>query len=139
MTSKEKVATSSDDLDKSHDKIKSTSFKSQHSLEKRQKESSRIRTKFPDRIPVIVEKHEKSAMQDLDKKKFLVPEDLTLGQFMYVLRKRVKMDSKQAIYLFVNGGLIPVNTLLIDIYEKNKDIDNFLYCTISLEDTFGSI
>lgn len=37
--------------------------------EKRQAEAARIRDKYPDRIPVIVEKAEKSDIPDIDKKK----------------------------------------------------------------------
>merc|ERR1711938_123213 len=44
--------------------------------------------KHPDRIPVIVEKRPRDATLPLiDKKKFLVPADLTVGQFVYVIRK----------------------------------------------------
>ncbi|AQK76475.1 Autophagy-related protein 8c [Zea mays] len=35
---------------------KTSSFKLEHPLEKRQSEANRIREKYPDRIPVIVEK-----------------------------------------------------------------------------------
>ena len=40
-----------------------------HPSEKRQAEAARIRDKYPDRIPVIVEKAEKSDIPDIDKKK----------------------------------------------------------------------
>ena len=40
-----------------------------HPPEKRQAEAARIRDKYPDRIPVIVEKAEKSDIPDIDKKK----------------------------------------------------------------------
>jgi len=47
-----------------------------------------IRAKHPDRIPVIVDKRAgDSSLPEIDKKKFLVPSDLTVGQFMYVIRK----------------------------------------------------
>lgn len=46
----------------------------------RRAESERIRTKYPDRVPVICEKSEKSNVQDIDKKKYLVPADLTCGK-----------------------------------------------------------
>jgi len=36
--------------------------------EKRQSEADRIREKYPDRIPVIVEKAERSDIPDIDKK-----------------------------------------------------------------------
>jgi GABA(A) receptor-associated protein len=49
--------------------------------------TARIRAKYPDRIPVICEKALKSNLEDIDKKKYLVPSDLTVGQFVYVIRK----------------------------------------------------
>jgi len=48
---------------------KSPSFKSQHPFDKRKAEAQRIRMKYPDRIPVISEKAEKSDIPDIDKKK----------------------------------------------------------------------
>jgi GABA(A) receptor-associated protein len=60
-------------------------------LEDRLAESDRIRAKYPDRVPCIVEKAEKSDIAAIDKKKFLVPSDLTVGQFVYVIRKRIKL------------------------------------------------
>lgn len=38
-------------------------FKAEHTLEQRRAESDRIRDKYPDRIPVICEKVEKSKVQ----------------------------------------------------------------------------
>lgn len=40
-----------------------TSFKNSYSLEERKLESDRIRSKYPDRIPVICEKIAKSYVQ----------------------------------------------------------------------------
>ncbi len=51
-------------------------------MEKRRAEAARIRAKYPDRIPVICEKNDKSDITDIDKKKYLVPADLTVGQFV---------------------------------------------------------
>jgi GABA(A) receptor-associated protein len=66
-------------------------FKDLHDKEDRISESTRIRAKYPDRVPCIVEKAEKSDIPTIDKKKFLVPSDLTIGQFVYVIRKRIKL------------------------------------------------
>ncbi|KAK9273934.1 hypothetical protein L1049_018746 [Liquidambar formosana] len=54
-------------------------FKQEHEFEKRRAEAGRIRDKYPDRIPVIVEKAERSDIPNIDKKKYLVPADLTGG------------------------------------------------------------
>ena len=67
-----------------------SNFKKSKSENERITESSKIIERYPDRIPIIVEKNKKSKIKDIDKNKFLVPNDMTLGQFMYVVRKRIK-------------------------------------------------
>uniref|UniRef100_A0A453D086 Autophagy-related protein n=6 Tax=Pooideae TaxID=147368 RepID=A0A453D086_AEGTS len=114
-----------------------SSFKLEHPLERRQAEANRIREKYSDRIPVIVEKAGKSDIPDIDKKKYLVPADLTVGQFVYVVRKRIKLSAEKAIFIFVKNTLPPTAALMSAIYEENKDEDGFLYMTYSGENTFG--
>lgn len=82
---------------------------------------------FQDRIPVIVEKADKSDIPDIDKKKYLVPTDLTVGQFVHVIRKRIKLTPEKAIFIFVNNVLPPTAALMSTIYEEQKDEDGFLY------------
>ncbi|KAG0469814.1 hypothetical protein HPP92_016514 [Vanilla planifolia] len=115
-----------------------TCFKLEHPLERRQAEAARIREKYPDRIPVIVEKAERSDIPDIDKKKYLVPADLTVGQFVYVVRKRIKLSAEKAIFIFVKNTLPPTAAMMSAIYEENKDEDGFLYMTYSGENTFGN-
>jgi hypothetical protein len=62
----------------------------------------------PQTRKVIVEKAEKSDIPDLDKKKYLVPADLTVGQFVYVIRKRIKLSPEKAIFVFVNNVLVRI-------------------------------
>jgi len=104
----------------------------------RKAEADAVREKHPDRIPVncrkylwnvtreaiffeqvIVEKVASSRIADLDRKKFLVPSDLTgkfykfiyyklfnfllVAQFMHVLRQRIQLDATESIFLMVNG------------------------------------
>ncbi|KAG4985690.1 hypothetical protein JHK86_033381 [Glycine max] len=107
--------------------------------ERRQAEASRIREKYPDRIPVIVERAEKSDVPEIDKKKYLVPADLTVGQFVYVVRKRIKLSPEKAIFIFVKNILPPTAAMMSAIYEENKDEDGFLYMTYSGENTFGLV
>ena len=116
---------------------RSRSFKDEHPLEKRHAESSRIRDKYPDRIPVIVEKADKSDIPDIDKKKYLVPSDLTVGHFSYVIRKRIKISPEKAIFMFVKNVLPPTAALMADVYDEHRDVDGFLYMTFSGENTFG--
>ncbi|XP_062077696.1 autophagy-related protein 8C isoform X1 [Humulus lupulus] len=69
--------------------------------------------------------------------RYLVPADLTVGQFVYVVRKRIKLSAEKAIFIFVKNILPPTAAMMSAIYEENKDEDGFLYMTYSGENTFG--
>jgi GABA(A) receptor-associated protein len=114
-----------------------SAFKRAHSLEKRKNESSRMTEKYPCRVPVIVEKHVDADLPDIDKKKYLVPTDLTIGQFIHVIRKRIKLTPEKAIFIFVNNLLPPTSALMSTIYESQKDEDGFLYISYNGENVFG--
>jgi GABA(A) receptor-associated protein len=78
-----------------------------------------------------------SFFKDIDKKKYLVPADLTCGQFLYVIRKRLKLAPEKAIFLFVDGKIPPTTAMLNSIYEQHQDKDGFLYMSYSDENVFG--
>ena len=80
-----------------------------------------------ERIPIICEKCDKKniSVPTLDKTKYLVPFDLTVGQFMFVLRKRMKLSPEQAIFLFVDGIIPSSNALVQDLYH-----DQVLECVV---------
>ncbi|KAL9255094.1 Autophagy-related protein [Drosera capensis] len=113
-------------------------FKLDFPFETRKAESARIKEKFPERIPTIVERAERTDIPDIDKKKYLVSSDWTVGQFVYVVRKRVKLSAEKAVFIFVKNTLPPTGALLSAVYEEHKDEDGFLYMTYSGENTFGS-
>lgn len=60
----------------------------------------------------------------IDKKKYLVPADLTVGQFVYVIRKRIKLSPEKAIFIFVNEILPPTagksSTLVLFKADNNN-------------------
>lgn len=90
-------------------------------------------------MPVICEKVENSDIPAIDKHKYLVPGDLSVGQFVYVIRKRIKLPSEKAIFIFVNDILPPTAALISTIYDEHKDPDGFLYVLYSGENTFGRL
>jgi hypothetical protein len=54
---------------------------------------------------------------------FFVPyilQDLTVGQFVYVIRKRIKLAPEKAIFIFVDETLPPTAALMSAIYEEHK-------------------
>ena len=118
---------------------KKNSFKNKYTFPKRLEESTRIRAKFPDRVPVIVEKSgtANNDLPPLKKQKYLVPYDITSGQFMFIIRKRIQLEPHAALFMFIGNELSQSAELFGNLYENKKDEDGFLYITYSGENTFG--
>ena len=112
-------------------------FKNKNSFEKRYEESLKVIEKYPDRIPIIVQKDNKSDIQDIDKYKYLVPKNMSISQFSFIIRKRIKLDPSQAIFITINNTLPSSYQTLSEIYDGNKDEDGFLYIFYTGENTFG--
>lgn len=115
-------------------------FKVMHKFENRFEESQRVLNKYPDKIPVIVEKSDNSTndFPEIDKHKWLIREDLTIGQFLLTIRRRIKLNENQALFLFVGQKYIPSNSdKMKSVYEKYKDKDGFLYISYSEEQCYG--
>ena len=108
--------------------------------EQRRKECDKIRNQFPEKIPIICEKDPKSNIKDIDKTKYLVPNDLTVSQFSMMIRKRIEIPQEAAFYLLVNGkNSLTGDALLSETYEKYKDPqDGFLYIAYASELTWGN-
>lgn len=115
-------------------------FKKDNDFEKRRREATKIKTKYPDRIPIICEQSLSSTqIPSLDKTKFLVPRDLSVGQFLFVIRRRIQLSPEKALYLFVGRKIMAPTSEIIDgLYERYRDPDGFLYMTYSGENCFGS-
>lgn len=116
---------------------KAVSFKESHPFDKRVAESRRIREKFPGRVPIVVELGAKSELPPIDKSKFLVPGDLTVGQFIYIIRKRLILPPDQAMFIFCGNTLPMTSQLMRELYYQHYDDDGFLYITYTGESTFG--
>jgi len=109
-------------------------FKDKYSLEERKEESLKIIRKHQRRIPIIVKP---GPGMVLDKYKYIVPKELTMGQFIYVLRKRMQLPPEKAIFIFIDGTLPLTSAFIESIYNKHMEEDGFLYFHLCGENTFG--
>ena len=116
-------------------------FKSQFSFEDRIKTFEKLIQKFPDRIPVICEpsNNPNIDISHYEKTKYLVPQNITIGEFLLTIRNQLKLNSEEAIFLFINNTLPSITKSMGEIYNKFKDADGFLYLIFSGENTFGFI
>lgn len=105
----------------------------------RQQEVANIRNKFPNKIPVVVERYAKeTTLPVLDKTKFLVPQELTMSQFVTILRNRMQLQSTMSFYLLVNNrSLVSLSRPLSEVYRECRDDDGFLYVTYASQEVFG--
>lgn len=117
------------------------SFKQRKSFATRKEEVAGIRAKFPNKVPVIVERYYKEqSLPILDKTKFLVPEELTMSQFSTIIRNRMSLNENQAFYLIINNKSISsMSVSLAEVYRDDKDEDGFLYMTYASQEMFGSL
>ena len=99
-------------------------------------ESKKILKKYPDKIPLIIEKSN-NCIYNIDKNKYLVPKDIKMQQLLFIIRKRLKIKDSEAIFIYINDRLQPSNSYISEIYDNNKDEDGFLYINYSTENTFG--
>eukprot|EP00842_Homolaphlyctis_polyrhiza_P006044 jgi/Hompol1/6440/HPOL_003535-RA len=74
----------------------------------------------------------------MEKKKFLCPGDITVGQFQSVIRKRLELDPEKGLFLTVAEKFLPPSSsLLSQVYAEHKDADGFLYVVYATESVFG--
>lgn len=116
-------------------------FKLKYSLEHRRKESNRILNIHKDKVPVIISKASKICpISILDRNKFIVPNDLTVAQFLFVIRKHLpELKPHEGLFLYLEStNDIPATSDSMKIvYDKYVHEDGFLYIKISGESIFG--
>ena len=113
-------------------------FKQEISEAERIKQSEEIIKKYPESIPLIVEKHPNSRLMPLSQKKFLMTSSLRAYHLTLLIRKKMSLNKADAIYLFINGKeLLKTDTQLSEAYKKYKDKDGFLYVFYHEYSSFG--
>tara|TARA_Y100000401_G_scaffold111185_1_gene109183 strand:- start:2 stop:331 length:330 start_codon:yes stop_codon:yes gene_type:complete len=106
-------------------------------FEERRKASIKMREKYPDRCCIIVKKMEGADIPDIDRNKYLVPQTLSMGQFVYVIRKRINLPSDKALFIYVGNILPSTSDTVGNVYNRHVSNDGLLYITYSGETTFG--
>ncbi|KAF8387698.1 hypothetical protein HHK36_026352 [Tetracentron sinense] len=95
-----------------------------------------LRLKVPSSM-VVAERYSRTDLPEMEKKKYLVPRDMSVGQFIHVLSSRLHLTPGKALFVFVNTTLPQTASLMDSVYESSKDEDGFLYMCYSSEKTFG--
>lgn len=105
------------------------------------KQTTYNRLRYPNHIPVII--NVDSRIISIDKKKFIVPKNITLQDFVCIVEKRLKNiqdNDSLVISVNLNGLVVPLNNKNItmsECYEKyrNEELD-LLVLNVSRYTTF---
>ena len=103
----------------------------------KQEHANKIFAKYPTRYPILI--------WDLDnrikikRRKFIAPSDVTLGQFIYILRKQmIDFNPGDGLFLFIHGTntLLPAGEDIGKVWARHN-VNGFLKLTLARENTFG--
>lgn len=102
-------------------------------------ESNRIMIKYPGYYPIYCYSHD----VDLSKNKYLVGGTMSFGQFIYVVKKKLKLRPEEALFFIIKNKddeIVPSNNDFISsIWTNNCHPDlGCIYVQIIKENTFGN-
>ena len=102
------------------------------------REAARVRERFPDRVLIVITRR---AITDpkMDKSKFVVPRDLTIGNLLLVVRRRVMLRSSDALFLFPveSKQMLSAATTVGQAADAHAERSGVLYLGYTQENAFG--
>lgn len=115
----------------------STPFRERFDVHARSAIYAKTRTRHPEHIPAILERG-CDTLPHVDREKFLLPSTLTGAQLQYVIRRRLRLNKEQALFLVCNGLIVPSDCTARELYARHHDPqDKLLYITYTAEHAFG--
>ncbi len=105
-----------------------------YTFNERINETNYLIKRYPNKIPVIVEKSDRLKIPDISKHKFLFNRNAKFGSIMAKIRKILDVNSSTTVYFSINSDIIPKTYhIMNDIYTKYKDQDQYLYLTYDIK------
>ena len=105
----------------------------------RQRLSQKLMMDDNQRVPFVVEKHNKSKMKNTSSwLKFLVPKTSKVQHFLQMLSQRIDLQKDSSIYLFIQDTLLKQDMIIGEVYEKYKEQDGFVYAYYNDIPSFGN-
>ena len=101
-------------------------FKKQFPLYERINESQKVLSRYPDKVPIICERDKRVQNCIIEKRKYLVTKDITVGQFIFIIRKQLETTNRNlsglGLFLFTNGTIPSIIEKMGNVYNKYKQL-----------------
>ena len=62
----------------------------------------------------------------------------SVGQFYFLIRKRIHLRAEDALFFFVNNVIPPTSATMGQLYQEHHEEDFFLYIAYSDESVYGT-
>lgn len=98
----------------------------------------KLMAEHPDRVPVVLELIKDGVYETM---KLLVLKTTPYAAFMNILRRRVNLSPREAIFVIIkcNNMMLTSNNTIGEVYQKYRDKEEeVLYLVARLENTFGN-
>jgi hypothetical protein len=124
-------------------------FRRRFKLEERKEITNKILTKYEEKCPIYLSFDSQLNLKSFrNYNRYIVTNNLTLSQFLLIVKKKINVDSNETLTLFIeiydknnsnikNSILAPLSSSIASIYDLNKNDDGFLYMTLVKENVFG--
>jgi microtubule-associated protein 1 light chain len=97
--------------------------------------------KHPNRVPIIISS---TSFKEHGQHRFIVPNNITVSEFMKILRNKVSLKQEEAIFIFVkdkslnnDAVIVPSSSSIESIYNQYKDNNMVLNLIYEKEAVFG--
>ena len=100
----------------------------------------RFMEKYPDKIPIIIQYDKEIKFSKINNGlgKFLVPNDITIGKLLLVIRTNASISHTESLSVLINNTAPKISDTIGIVYSKYKNInDDCLHINITKEKTFG--
>ena len=151
-------------LDLNFNKRTQLTYKDRVSFEDRVKEAEDTKSRYPNKVPLIIERHKSEKyLPEMDKVnnrrhrdfdlsltfcflqiKWLVPQEMSLAQLSGVIKQRLEIppQADQQLFLLIQspdlGPSLPsLLTSLSSLHSSHSNTDGFLYLHYSSQESYG--
>ena len=103
-----------------------------------QKRAAKMAARYPERVVIVLHKaNEQASTPILTKRKFVCPLDLTIAQFMAVVRRHTHLQSAESLFLLSKGKLTCMSEPLAIVRDRDADSEGIVHFVCTTENTFG--